>query len=73
MLVIPDHGTTRAAIVSCCSYVASSLLAALLFFRTPGTSVRDSLIPKRVDLHDYVRLGRRGLDAVGRRRFRVSQ
>ena len=73
MLVIPDHGTTGAAIVSCCSYVASSLLAALLFFRTPGTSVRGSLIPKRVDLHDYVRLGRRGLDAVGRRRFRVSQ
>src|SRR5215207_4994857 len=29
LIVIPDHGMTGAAIVSCCSYAASSLLAAV--------------------------------------------
>ena len=33
LLVIPDHGTTGAAIVSCCSYIASSALAAYLFLQ----------------------------------------
>ena len=28
LLVIPDHGSTGAAIVSCCSYVVASVLAA---------------------------------------------
>ena len=34
LLVIPDHGSTGAALVSCGSYIAVSLLSALLFFRT---------------------------------------
>jgi Na+-driven multidrug efflux pump len=73
LLVIPDHGSTGAAIVSCCSYIVASLLAAYLFLRTPGHSIRASLVPRGDDLRDYVRLARRGLDALGRRRFRVSQ
>ena len=42
LLVIPDHGATGAALVSCGSYVAVSLLSALLFFRTTeaGLAVR---------------------------------
>ncbi len=32
--MIPDHGDTGAAIVSCGSYVLVSLLSAVLFFRT---------------------------------------
>ena len=68
LLVIPVHGSTGAAVVSCCSYIASSLLAAVLFFRAPGTSVRGSLIPRGSDLKDYVRLGRRGWNALERRR-----
>jgi O-antigen/teichoic acid export membrane protein len=59
LLVIPDHGPTGAAIVSCGSYVAVSLLSAVLFFRTSGARVRDSLVPRRGDLQDYVRLARR--------------
>ena len=59
LLVIPEHGPTGAAIVSCGSYVAVSLLSAVLFFRTSGARVRDSLVPRRGDLQDYVRLARR--------------
>jgi O-antigen/teichoic acid export membrane protein len=66
LLVIPDHGSTGAAIVSCCSYVVASLLAAYLFLRAPGHSPRTALIPRAADLRDYVRLARRGLDALGR-------
>jgi O-antigen/teichoic acid export membrane protein len=66
LLVIPDHGATGAAIVSCCSYVAASLLAGFLFFRVPGTSVRDALEPRAEDLRDYARLGRRVLAGVVR-------
>ncbi len=74
LLVIPDHGSTGAAIVSCCSYVVSASLAAYLFLRAPGHSVRSALIPRASDLRDYARLARRGLDALGRRRrFGVSQ
>ena len=73
LIVIPDHGSTGAAIVSCCSYIVASALAAYLFLRTPGHSVRSSLIPRADDLRDYARLARRGLDALGRRRFGVSQ
>jgi O-antigen/teichoic acid export membrane protein len=58
LLVIPDHGATGAAIVSCGSYVAVSLLSAALFFRTTEAGVRDSLVPRRGDLRDYVRLAR---------------
>ncbi len=68
LLVIPDHGSTGAAIVSCCSYVVASLLAAFLFLRTPGHSVRSSLVPSSADLRDYVRLARRGLEALRHRR-----
>jgi O-antigen/teichoic acid export membrane protein len=65
LLVIPDHGATGGAIVSCCSYVVTSLLAAYLFLRSPGHSVRSALIPRKEDLRDYARLARRGLDALG--------
>jgi O-antigen/teichoic acid export membrane protein len=73
LLVIPDHGSTGAAIVSCCSYIASSALAAYLFLRTPGNSVRSTLIPRSEDLRDYVRLARRGLDTLARKRSWASQ
>lgn len=73
LLVIPDHGSTGAAIVSCCSYVAASLLAAYLFLRARGHSARTALVPTADDLRDYVRLVRRGLEQYGRRRFGVSQ
>ena len=73
LLVIPDHGSTGAAIVSCCSYVVASLLAAFLFLRAPGHSPRSSLVPRAADLRDYVQAGRRGLEALGRRRATASQ
>ena len=73
LLVIPDHGSTGAAIVSCCSYVAASLLAGYLFLRARGHSARSALVPTADDLRDYVRLARRALDALERRRFGVSQ
>jgi len=73
LLVIPDHGSTGAAIVSCCSYAAASLLAGYLFLRARGHSARTALVPRADDLRDYLRLARRGLDALGRRRFGVSQ
>jgi len=66
LLVIPDHGSTGAAIVSCCSYVVASLLAAYLFLRAPGHSPRSALVPRADDLRDYIRLARRGLDALRR-------
>ncbi len=59
LLVIPDHGSTGAALVSCGSYVAVSLLAALLFFRTTEAGLRGSLVPRRGDLQEYLRLARR--------------
>jgi O-antigen/teichoic acid export membrane protein len=59
LLVIPDHGSTGAAIVSCASYVAVSLLAAVLFFHTSKAAVADSLVPRREDLRDYARLARK--------------
>jgi O-antigen/teichoic acid export membrane protein len=73
LLVIPDHGSTGAAVVSCCSYVVSSLLAAYLFLRAPGHSVRSSLVPTVDDLRDYVRLTRRGREMLGRSGFHVSE
>jgi O-antigen/teichoic acid export membrane protein len=69
LLVIPDHGSTGAAIVSSCSYVAASALAAYLFLRSPGHSARSALIPRADDLRDYVRLARRGLDVLGSSRI----
>jgi O-antigen/teichoic acid export membrane protein len=59
LLVIPDHGTTGAAIVSCCSYVLTSLLSAVLFFRSTRTPVTAALVPRSSDLRDYVNLVRR--------------
>jgi O-antigen/teichoic acid export membrane protein len=59
LLVIPDHGDTGAAIVSCGSYVLVSLLSAVLFFRTTQAGLRNALLPRRQDLEDYLRLGRR--------------
>jgi O-antigen/teichoic acid export membrane protein len=64
LLVIPDHGSTGAAIVSCCSYIAASALAAYLFLRAPSHSVRSSLVPTADDIRDYVRLFRRGLSRI---------
>ena len=51
--------------VSCCSYVVTSLLAAYLFLRTPGHSARAALVPRGEDLRDYVRLARRGASTLG--------
>jgi O-antigen/teichoic acid export membrane protein len=59
LLVIPDHGTTGAAIVSCCSYVAASLVSAVLFFRSTRTPVAAALVPRSSDLRDYVNLVQR--------------
>ena len=59
LLVIPDHGSTGAALVSCGSYVAVSLLSALLFFRTTEAGLVGSLVPRRGDLQEYLRLARR--------------
>jgi hypothetical protein len=67
LLVIPDHGTTGAAIVSCCSYVAASILSAVLFFRSTGAPVAEALAPRRSDLRDYVSLMHRARAAVSRR------
>jgi O-antigen/teichoic acid export membrane protein len=59
LAVIPDHGTTGAAVVSSCSFVAVSLLSAALFFRTTGAPWRASLVPHRGDLHGYLALAQR--------------
>jgi O-antigen/teichoic acid export membrane protein len=59
LLVIPDHGSTGAAVVSCCSYIAVSVLSAVLFFRTGEAGIRESLIPRRGDLHGYLELARK--------------
>ena len=59
LLVIPDHGSTGAAIVSCCSYVAASLVSALLFFRTTSTPLAAALMPRTSDLRDYLDLAER--------------
>ncbi len=59
LLVIPDHGSTGAAIVSCGSYVVVSLLSAFLFFRSSGTPLAAALIPRASDLGDYVELAQR--------------
>jgi O-antigen/teichoic acid export membrane protein len=72
LVVIPEHGSSGAAVVSCCSYVLASLLAGFLFLRGSGHSVR-SLVPTGRDLRDYVRLAERGLAAFGRGRFGISQ
>lgn len=64
LLVIPDHGSTGAAVVSCCSYIAASILATYLFLRAPGHSARSALLPTADDLRDYVRLARRGLSRI---------
>jgi O-antigen/teichoic acid export membrane protein len=59
LLVIPDNGSTGAAIVSCCSYVVASALGAVLFFRSTGAPVAEALVPRMGDLRDYARLARR--------------
>jgi O-antigen/teichoic acid export membrane protein len=64
LLVIPDHGTTGAAIVSCCSYVATSLLSAVLFFRSTGTPLAAALVPRSSDLRDYVSLAQRARSRI---------
>ena len=64
LLVIPDHGSTGAAVVSCCSYIVASLLAAYLFLREPRHSVRGSLVPRADDLRRPARLARRGLSGI---------
>jgi O-antigen/teichoic acid export membrane protein len=66
LLVIPDHGSTGAAVVSCCSYVVATVLATYLFLREPRHSIRTSLVPTGEDLRDYARLARRGLSLIGR-------
>jgi O-antigen/teichoic acid export membrane protein len=67
LVVIPDHGSTGAAVVSCCTYVVAALLAAVLFFRSTGTPVAEALVPRASDLRDYVSLARRARDRRGLR------
>ncbi|MGA8926732.1 MAG: polysaccharide biosynthesis C-terminal domain-containing protein [Solirubrobacterales bacterium] len=59
LLVIPDYGTTGAAVVTSLSYAAAALLAAVLFFRTIHTSRREALMPTRADVRDYENYARR--------------
>jgi O-antigen/teichoic acid export membrane protein len=59
LLVIPEHGTTGAAVVSSISYVSAALLAAALFFRTVDASVREVLVPTKADIRDYLQFARR--------------
>jgi O-antigen/teichoic acid export membrane protein len=72
-IVIPDHGTTGAAVVSSLSYSVAALLAAVLFFRTVRTPVRKVLVPTRADIRDYeqfagrLRLGRAQAERAGSR------
>ena len=55
LIVIPDHGSTGAAIVSCCSYVAASALAALSVLPRARASARPHWFPRTEDLRDYER------------------
>lgn len=71
LLVIPDYGDTGAAIVSCGSYVVVSLLSGVLFFRTTRAGMRESLLPRRQDLDDYVGLARRVGGGLRARRGRL--
>lgn len=59
LLVIPDFGTTGAAVVTSLSYATAALLAAVLFFRTVHASRREVLVPTREDIRDYKRFARR--------------
>jgi O-antigen/teichoic acid export membrane protein len=59
LLVIPDFGTTGAAVVTSISYASAALLAAVLFFRTVHTSRREALIPTRADIRDYETFAKR--------------
>jgi O-antigen/teichoic acid export membrane protein len=59
LLVIPDSGTTGAAIVSSISYSMAALLAAALFFRSVHIPVREVLLPTRGDIRDYERFAKR--------------
>jgi O-antigen/teichoic acid export membrane protein len=59
LLVIPDNGSTGAAVVSCCSYVAASILSGYLFFRSTGAPLASTLVPRSSDLRDYLELARR--------------
>jgi O-antigen/teichoic acid export membrane protein len=59
LIVIPDHGSVGAAVVSCASYIAVSVLSAVLFFRTGEAGLRECLVPHRGDLHGYLELARR--------------
>ncbi|MGH2956185.1 MAG: lipopolysaccharide biosynthesis protein [Solirubrobacterales bacterium] len=59
LLVVPDHGTLGAALVSSGSYVLAALLAGLLFFSTMRASVRQTLVPTRADAADYRRFAAR--------------
>ena len=57
--MIPDFGTTGAAVVTSISYATAALLAAVLFFRTVHTSRREALVPTRADIRDYEAFARR--------------
>jgi O-antigen/teichoic acid export membrane protein len=63
LVVIPDHGSTGAAIVSCCSYIVAAVVAAVLFFRSTGTPLTAALVPRGSDLRDYTSLARRAIAA----------
>jgi O-antigen/teichoic acid export membrane protein len=72
LLVIPDHGTLGAAIVTSVSYVMAALLAGLLFFTTVRTPAREVLVPTSADAADYKKFARR-LNPRGRLASRSPQ
>ena len=59
LLVIPDYGTTGAAVVTSLSYATAAALAAILFFRTVRASRREVLVPTREDISDYEKFAKR--------------
>jgi O-antigen/teichoic acid export membrane protein len=53
LLVIPDHGATGAAIVSCASYLLTAVITFAFFRHLTGIGARRAFIPERADLRAY--------------------
>jgi O-antigen/teichoic acid export membrane protein len=66
LLVVPEHGTTGAAIVTSVSYVLAAAVAAILFFRTVRVPPSQILVPTSGDVRDYERYASRLWAALGR-------
>jgi O-antigen/teichoic acid export membrane protein len=53
VIVIPEEGTTGAAVVSLCSYAAGALIAYWFFRRTTGIAASRALVPRGEDVRAY--------------------